>query len=67
LRKNIPSSILGLKSEEEIEYEIALAKYKNKFLLFRIFTRKPILKQPEIFNCRCSSLDDENDWGPKVG
>ena len=45
------------KSEEEIEYELALEKRRNTFLLFRIFIKKPILKQRDMINCRCSMPD----------
>lgn len=45
------------KTHEEMEYESALEKRRNTFFLIRIFIKKPVLKQPDMINCRCSMPD----------
>lgn len=50
-----PQPLFFLKTNEELEYESALEKRRNTFFLLRIFMKKPVLKQPDMINCRCST------------
>lgn len=50
-------SFADFKSEEEMQYEADIAKYNNTFWLCRIFTKKPVIKQQEMINCRCVMPD----------